>query len=43
MQIYVPPNIDLICGLVLIFLFGLESVYDDTRLFIIASDKIQFI
>ena len=29
-QICVPPNIDLICGLVLIFLRGLLSVSDDT-------------
>ena len=29
MQICVPPNIDLICGLVLIFLCGLLSVSDD--------------
>ena len=29
-QICVPPNIDLICGLVLIFLCGLLSVSDDT-------------
>ena len=26
----VPPNIDLICGLILIFLSGLLSVSDDT-------------
>ena len=31
MQICVPQNIDLICGLVLIFLCGLLSVSDDTR------------
>ena len=30
MQICVPPNIDLICGLVSIFLCGLLSVSDDT-------------
>ena len=30
MQICVPPNIDLICGLVLIFLCELLSVSDDT-------------
>ena len=30
MQICVPPNIDLICGLVLIFLCGLLLVSDDT-------------
>ena len=30
MQIYTPPYIDLICGLVLIFLRGLLSVSDDT-------------
>ena len=30
MQICVPPNIDLICGLVLIFFCGLVSVSDDT-------------
>ena len=29
MQICVPPNIDLICGLVLIFLCGLLSELDD--------------
>ena len=29
-QIRVPPNIDLICGFVLIFLCGLLSVSDDT-------------
>ena len=30
-QICVPPNIDLICGLILIFLRGLLSVSDDTN------------
>ena len=30
MQICVPPNIDLICGLVLIFLCEFLSVSDDT-------------
>ena len=30
MQICVPPNIDLSCGLVLIFLCGLLSVSEDT-------------
>ena len=29
-QICVPPNIDLICGLVLIFLCGLLSVSEET-------------
>ena len=28
MQIFVPPNIDLVCGFVLIFLCGLLSVSD---------------
>ena len=31
MQICVPLNIDLICGLVLIFFCGLLSVSDDTN------------
>ena len=30
MQICVPPNIDQICGLILIFIYGLLSVSDDT-------------
>ena len=30
MQIFVPPNIDLICGLVCIFLCGLLSASDNT-------------
>ena len=30
MQIFVPPNIDLICGLVCIFLYGLLSVSGNT-------------
>ena len=30
MQICVPTNNDLICGLVLVFLCGLLSVFDDT-------------
>ena len=29
MQICVPQNIDLICGLVLVFLCGLQSVSED--------------
>ena len=40
MQMCVPPNIGLICGLVLIFLCRLLSVSADTDM---ASDKSQFI
>ena len=39
MQICVPPNIDLFCGLVLIFLCGLISHSGNTDYLIIASDK----
>ena len=40
---FVYTNIDLFCGLVLIFLCGLISLSGDTNQFIIASDKGQFI
>ena len=45
MQIRVPQIIDLICGLVLMFLCGLLSVSDyiDNSYAVIASDKSQFI
>ena len=43
MQISVPQNIDLFCGLVLMFLCLFLSVSDNDGLFIIASDKSQLI
>ena len=44
MQICVPPNIDLICGLVSIFLCGLLTTsLRGYRVFIIVSEKNQFI
>ena len=43
MQFCVPPNIDLICGLGLIYLCGLLSVSDDTDYLYIASYRSQFI
>ena len=39
-QICVPPNIDLICGLVLIFLCGLLSVSDDIDNSLLLQTKI---
>ena len=43
MQICVPPNIDLICGLVLFFLCELLSVSDDTDYLWLLQKKSQFI
>ena len=41
MHIYVPLNIDLICGLVLIFLCGLLSVSNDTDYSLLLQTKVS--
>ena len=41
MQICVSPNIDLICGFVLIFLCGLLSVSDDTDYSLLPKTKVS--